>query len=183
MSVSQQSVGMSRWQTPAVVIVAGCLIAMTGFGARSIFGLFLEPMTVDQGWSRETFALALAIQNLLWGLGVPIAGALSDRFGPPRVLALGAVVYAVGIWGMAHAQTGMMLHLTAGILVGKVQVSSAVCVPFDEIECYRYHPAGGRSNRAFQLSTPAADRSGLPTGVVKMDELTALHESNQLFLR
>jgi len=118
MSVSQQSIGLPRWQTPAVVIVAGCLIAMTGFGARSIFGLFLEPMTVAQGWSRETFALALAIQNLLWGVGVPIAGALSDRFGPPRVLALGAVVYAVGIWGMAETQTGMMLHLTAGILVG-----------------------------------------------------------------
>ncbi|MGI9507394.1 MAG: MFS transporter, partial [Geminicoccaceae bacterium] len=81
------------WRTPLLIIIAGCLISTIGFGLRSVFGLFLEPMTVDQGWSRETFALALAIQNLLWGAGVPVAGALADRFGPARVLGVGAVVY------------------------------------------------------------------------------------------
>ena len=106
------------WQTPAVVIVAACLLSMVGFGARSIFGLFLEPMTGAQGWGRETFALALAIQNLLWGVALPFAGALSDRFGPPRVLAAGAVLYAGGIWGMAYADSPAALQLTAGILVG-----------------------------------------------------------------
>jgi hypothetical protein len=67
----------SSWRTPLIVITAACVIAMVGFGVRSTMGLFLEPMTVARGWDRETFALAMAIQNLLWGLGVPIAGALA----------------------------------------------------------------------------------------------------------
>lgn len=106
------------WRTPVLIIVAGCLISTVGFGLRSVFGLFLEPMTVDQGWSRETFALALAIQNLLWGAGVPVAGALADRFGPSRVLAVGAVVYGLGVYGMAEAESGLMLHLFAGVVTG-----------------------------------------------------------------
>ena len=65
--------------------MVGCLIAMTGFGIRSTFGLFLEPMTLARGWGRETFALAMAIQNLLWGIGVPIAGAIADRRGAAPV--------------------------------------------------------------------------------------------------
>lgn len=107
-----------RWRTPALVMAAACAIAMLGFGARSIFGLFLEPMTTARGWGRETFALALAIQNLTWGLALPFAGGLSDRFGPPRVLAAGAAVYAAGIWGMTLARGAPALHLTAGVLVG-----------------------------------------------------------------
>ena len=110
--------GAGSWRTPMVVILAGCLIALVGFGTRSIFGLFLEPMTVTRGWDRETFALAMAIQNLLWGLGVPLAGALADRHGPSRVLALGAVVYAGGVWGMAEAESGLALHLFGGLLTG-----------------------------------------------------------------
>ena len=106
------------WRTPLLVILAGCVIATVGFGLRSTFGLFLNPMTIDQGWSRETFALALAIQNLLWGAGVPIAGALADRYGPPRVLAVGAIIYALGVWGMAEAESALALHLFAGVLTG-----------------------------------------------------------------
>ena len=64
------------------VIVAACLISLIGYGARSSFGLFLDPMTVANGWSRETFGLAMAIQNLLWGIGMPVAGAIADRYGP-----------------------------------------------------------------------------------------------------
>ena len=82
-----------------IVILAGCIIALVGFGVRSSFGLFLEPMTSANGWSRETFSLALAIQNLMWGLGVPVAGAIADRFGATRILVLGALIYAFGIWG------------------------------------------------------------------------------------
>jgi predicted MFS family arabinose efflux permease len=110
--------GGMNWRTPLLVIVAGCLIAMTGFGIRSVFGLFMEPMLADKGWSRETFSLALALQNLLWGIGVPIAGILADKYGPSRVLALGAVVYAIGVYGMAESQTSGMLHVTAGLLTG-----------------------------------------------------------------
>src|SRR3546814_6371004 len=69
----------SRWRTPLVVILAGCLIAMVGFGIRSSFGLFLEPMTVTHGWDRSTFGLAMAIQTLLWGLGVSGGGMVAAR--------------------------------------------------------------------------------------------------------
>ncbi len=106
------------WRTPLLVIVAGCLIAMIGFGVRSIFGLFLEPMTVANGWDRSTFGLAMAIQNLLWGLGVPVAGILADRYGPSRVMAVGAAVYAAGVLGMANASSVFALHLFGGVLTG-----------------------------------------------------------------
>lgn len=100
------------------MLVAGCLIAMIGFGIRSVFGLFLEPMTIAQGWGRETFAMAMAIQNLLWGLGLPVAGALSDRYGAVRVIAGGAVVYALGVLGMAEVGNVFMFHVFAGLLTG-----------------------------------------------------------------
>lgn len=100
------------------VIAAACLISLIGFGIRSSFGLYLEPITTERGWSRETFALALAIQNLLWGMGVPVAGAIADRFGTSKVVALGAVVYAAGVAGMALAESGLTLYLVGGVLVG-----------------------------------------------------------------
>lgn len=112
------SAAETRWRAPLVVITAGCLIALLGFGARSSFGLFLEPMTSSRGWGRETFALALAIQNLVWGLGVPVASMLADRFGPGKVLGLGALVYAAGTWGMATATGATGLHLFGGVLAG-----------------------------------------------------------------
>ena len=108
----------SAWRTPALVMAAACAIAVVGFGARSIFGLFLEPMSAARGWGRETFALALAVQNLVWGVSLPVAGALSDRFGPTRVLAGGALVYALGIRAMAYTESPAVLQLTAGVLVG-----------------------------------------------------------------
>lgn len=107
-----------KWQTPLVVITAGCLIALLGFGARSAFGLLLEPMTGARGWGRETFALALAVQNLVWGFGVPLASMLADRYGPSRVLAVGAVVYGIGTAGMATATTSTSLTLFGGVLTG-----------------------------------------------------------------
>ena len=107
-----------NWRTPALVIVAGCLIAMIGFGARSTFGLYLEPMTTARGWSRETFSLALAIQNLMWGIGLPVAGAIADKYGAARVILFGALLYGIGIYGMSVAETSVMLHTTAGLITG-----------------------------------------------------------------
>jgi len=108
----------SSWRTPAIVLIGGCLIAMIGFGVRSSLGLFLEPMTIDRGWNRETFGFALALQNLFWGLGLPIAGALADRFGSMKVITAGAIMYALGLYGMNMAQTPAALNLFAGVLSG-----------------------------------------------------------------
>lgn len=108
----------AAWRTPMLVILAGCAIAAVGFGARSALGLFLEPMTAARGWSRETFAMALALQNLFWGLGLPLAGVLADRLGASRVIMVGAVVYASGLWGMANVESAGLLHLFAGAFAG-----------------------------------------------------------------
>jgi MFS family permease len=106
------------WRTRNVVIVAGCLIALVTFGARTSFGLFTGPLSELRGWDRETFALAIAIQNLLWGVGQPFAGAIADRYGAARVLAAGGAVYALGVVLMSVSTTGSTLALSAGVLVG-----------------------------------------------------------------
>ncbi|WP_428609493.1 MFS transporter [Sedimenticola sp.] len=116
--MSPQNLNLPQWRTPLLIIIAGCLVAMIGFGIRSVFGLFLEPMTLTHGWSRETFALAMAIQNLLWGIGVPVAGAMADRYGPPKVLSFGALLYGIGVWGMATTDSSLGLHLFGGVLTG-----------------------------------------------------------------
>ncbi len=109
---------VTGWRTPMVVITAGCLIAIVGFGIRSGFGLFQVPMMADLGWGRETFSIAMAVQNLMWGVGVPVAGAIADKFGPTRVLIFGALIYLVGVVGMAESETTMALHLFGGVLTG-----------------------------------------------------------------
>jgi MFS family permease len=115
---AEHTVPSSAWRSPVIVLAAGCLVAMIGFGIRSSLGLFLEPMTTEHGWDRQTYALAMAIQNLLWGLGMPFAGALADRYGPRWVLVGGAIAYAAGIWGMAVSTSGLSLQLTGGLLAG-----------------------------------------------------------------
>ena len=106
------------WRTPELILACGCLIALIGFGARSGLGFFLTPMSSAHGWGRDVFALALAIQMLLWGAAQPVAGALADRYGATPVLSVGAVLYALGLASMAYANTPGMLHLTAGAVIG-----------------------------------------------------------------
>jgi len=106
------------WRTPLVVLVCGCLIGMISFGPRSTFGFFLTPMSAANGWGRDVFGLAIAIEMLLWGVGQPFAGALADRFGATWVLIGGVLLYIVGIIWMAYASTPLELHLSAGVLIG-----------------------------------------------------------------
>jgi MFS family permease len=106
------------WQTPFVVLIGGCLISLIGFGARSSYGLYLGPMTLDLNWTRETFALAMALQNLFWGLCLPLAGVLADRYGPLWVIVGGALIYALGTFGMTWVESSGSLYLAGGILVG-----------------------------------------------------------------
>ncbi|WP_445206883.1 MFS transporter [Aminobacter sp. Piv2-1] len=103
---------------PWLIIICGCLIAALTFGPRSAMGFFQLPMLAEKGWDRTTFGLAMAIQNLFWGLGQPIFGALADRFGSWRVLTLGAVLYAIGLYLMANADSASMLYISGGVLVG-----------------------------------------------------------------
>jgi MFS family permease len=103
---------------PWLIIVSGCLIAMIGFGPRSVMGFFQLPMLQDTGWDRTTFGLAMALQNLFWGLGQPFFGAIADKYGTWRVLLLSAILYALGLVTMATADAPVWLHIGGGVLVG-----------------------------------------------------------------
>jgi MFS family permease len=106
------------WRTPIVIVVCGCLISMISFGPRATLGFFLTPMSQANDWGRDVFGLALAIQNILWGMGQPFAGAIADRFGTLRVLCAGGAFYAVGLILMAYSTSPLMLDLAAGVFVG-----------------------------------------------------------------
>src|ERR1700724_220335 len=106
------------WRSPMVIVLGGCLIAMLAFGPRSALGFFLTPLSAANGWGRDVFALAIAVQSLLYGAAQPFAGALADRFGARPVIVAGALSYALGIFLMAQASSPAMLFLSAGVLVG-----------------------------------------------------------------
>ena len=112
------TVPRADWRTPTVVLVCGGLILTLGMGIRHGFGLFLQPMSADLHWGRETFALALAVQNLVWGATQPFAGMVADKYGSGRVLVGGTLLYSLGLASMAHAATPLMMILTAGVLIG-----------------------------------------------------------------
>src|SRR6202795_1415044 len=101
-----------------MVLICGGRILPLAMGIRPAFGLSLQPMSADLHWGRETFALAMAIQNLMWGLMQPISGMLADRFGTGKIVLAGTVLYALGLVGMAHATTPLSLMLSCGLLIG-----------------------------------------------------------------
>ncbi|MCZ6474659.1 MAG: MFS transporter, partial [SAR324 cluster bacterium] len=104
---------------PAVlIVVAATMVLGLAIGTRLTFGLFLQPMTLAHGWGRETFALAIALQNLLWGVTQPFFGMLADRYGSGRVVAAGAVGYGAGLYLMSQAGSPLALHLSLGLLIG-----------------------------------------------------------------
>ena len=108
----------SNWRTPLVILICGGIILTLSLGTRHSFGLYLQPMTLDLGWNRQTFAIALAIQNLVYGLATPIAGMITDKYGAARVLVGGTLLYAIGLVLMAYSTTGLEFSLSAGLLVG-----------------------------------------------------------------
>jgi MFS family permease len=118
MTIVQAPFKPAAWRTPLVIVLCGCLIAIVSFGPRSAFGFFMQPMSQANSWGRDVFALAFALQNLLWGIGQPIAGAVADRYGTVRVLCAGALLYAAGLALMAYSTTPGLLDLTIGVLIG-----------------------------------------------------------------
>ncbi len=110
---------IKRWKPPVwLIIFCGCGIALLAFGPRSAMGFYQEPILQTTGWGSATFGLAIAIQNLAWGIGQPIFGALADRYGAYRSLASGGVIYALGLAIMAYADAPIWLHIGGGVLVG-----------------------------------------------------------------
>lgn len=117
--MSNQSVEANRLaDIPWLIVASGCIIALMTFGPRSAMGFFQLPMLQERGWERSTFGMAIAIQNLFWGLGQPIFGAIADRFGTWKVLATSAVLYASGLALMSIADTPTILNVSGGVLVG-----------------------------------------------------------------
>ena len=103
---------------PWLIIIAGSLIAVLTFGPRSAMGFFQLPMLQDTGWDRTTFGLAMALQNLAWGLSQPFFGAIADKFGTWRVLLISGLVYALGLFLMSLGTSTLWLHVGGGVLVG-----------------------------------------------------------------
>ncbi|PIF17167.1 putative MFS family arabinose efflux permease [Acidovorax sp. 30] len=110
------------------VLACGAAIVTLSMGTRHGFGLWLLPITQEMGWTRQSFALAIAIQNLSWGVIGIFAGMAADRFGAFRVLLGGAALYALGLAGMALSPTPMLFALTAGVLIGAAQAGTTYAV-------------------------------------------------------
>ena len=115
------------------VLICGAAIVTLSMGVRHGFGLWLQPITQAQGWTRETFSFALAVQNLSWGVFGIFAGMAADRFGAFRVIAGGAVLYALGLVGMALSPTGLLFTLTTGVLIGAAQAGTTYAVIYGVI--------------------------------------------------
>ena len=125
------------------VLICGAMVVTLSMGIRHGFGLWLQPITQDQGWTRQTFSLAIAIQNLAWGVAGVFAGMLADKLGAFRVLLMGAVLYAAGLAGMALSPTPLVFALTAGVLIGMAQAGTTYAVVYGVIG--RQLPAEKRS--------------------------------------
>jgi predicted MFS family arabinose efflux permease len=115
------------------VLLCGAAIVTLSMGIRHGFGLWLQPVTMDRGWTRETFAFALAVQNLAWGIAGPVAGGLADRFGAFKVLVGGSVLYAVGLVMMALSTSGLAFTGSAGLLLGMAQAGTTYAVVYGVI--------------------------------------------------
>lgn len=106
------------WRQAWVLVLAGGIVMGLALGVRHVQGLFLLPVTLERGWSRETFSLAIAVQNLVWGIAQPFTGMIADRFGSARVMAGGLVFYAAGLAGMVWAPDALVFVLSAGVCIG-----------------------------------------------------------------
>lgn len=139
-SAALGEIGYIYWMTSKAkklsiiqVLACGAAIVTLSMGIRHGFGLWLQPVTQSQGWGRETFALALAIQNLTWGFAGIFAGMVADKFGAFRVIIVGAILYSLGLFGMAHAPTPLLFAMTAGVLIGVAQAGTTYAVIYGVI--------------------------------------------------
>ncbi len=105
-------------RTPMVVLICATVILLVSFGIRQTYGLLMEPITSTHGWGRETFAFAVALQSLFWGLAQPVWGGIADRYGAGRVVFISALIYAAGLYLMASSATPFEISFSTGFLTG-----------------------------------------------------------------
>ena len=116
------------YQLPVTIIVAGAISVLIAMGLRSCMGLFLKPMSLELGWGREIFAIAMALQNLFWGAFQPVAAGIADKYGTGRVILAGSILYATGLFMMAKASDPLVFHFSPGLLIGMAQSGCALGV-------------------------------------------------------
>lgn len=169
----------ARTFSPSLIIALGCLIAMIAFGVRSTGGLFAVPMIEANGWNREIFGMAFAIQNLAWGMVQPIAGAFADKLGSVRVVVFGTLVYGAGVIIMALSETALMLNIGAGVLmgIGIAATSFSIIMP----AFARLVPAEKRS-WAFGMATAATSAGQLVFAPLGHAFISAFGWQTALFL-
>jgi MFS family permease len=151
------SITSKNWRTPAVILVCGGMALTIALGTRHSFGLFLQPMTADLGWGRQTFSFAIAIQNLVYGIATPFTGMIADKYGAGRVMATGAVVYAIGLTMMAFSTSGLEFGVSAGIVVGIALSCSGFSIVYGVIG--RAFPVEKRSVALGMAAPPAHSAS------------------------
>jgi MFS family permease len=142
----------ARHPMPWLIIIAGSLIAMLTFGPRSAMGFFQLPMLADTGWDRSTFGLAMALQNLFWGIGQPFFGAAADKFGTGRVLILSGILYAAGLFMMSFGSSTLWLYLGGGVLVGLAIAAGSFSVL---LSAFARHVTPEQRSMAFGIGTAA----------------------------
>ena len=111
---------------PVAILAAGAICVLIGMGLRASMGLFLKPISLDLGWGREVFAIAMALQNLFWGAFQPIAAGIAEKFGTGRVVVAGGILYVTGLFMMAKASDPLVFHFSAGLLIGMAQSGCAL---------------------------------------------------------
>ncbi len=134
------------------VLLCGAAIVTMSMGIRHGFGLWLQPITQTQGWTRENFAFAIAIQNLAWGFAGIFAGMVADKFGAFKVIIVGAALYALGLVGMAYASTPLLFGVTAGVLIGIAQAGTTYAVIYGVIG---RNVAASKRSRAMGIAAAA----------------------------
>lgn len=142
----------ARAPLPWLIIASGCAIALLSFGPRSAMGFFQLPMLADTGWDRTTFGLAMAIQNLFWGLGQPIFGAIADKYGTWKVLALSSLLYSSGLFIMSVAPSAGWFYVSGGVLVGLGIASASFGIV---LAAFARNVAPERRSMAFGIGTAA----------------------------
>lgn len=176
-TTSTDAGAVRRDHMPWLIIAAGSIVAMLTFGPRSAMGFFQLPMLQDTGWDRTTFGLAMAVQNLCWGLSQPIFGAVADKYGTWRVLALSGILYASGLFLMSLGGSEATLHIGGGVLVGLGVGSGSFGIV---LSAFARHVTPRQRSMAFGIGTAAGSAGMFLFAPLSQGLISALGWSDSL---